>query len=364
MAEYTLGILGGGQLARMMAIAADRLNVAVIAVEPAVDEKGRCPASGVGPHVEVIPAALDDPDALAVLAQRCDVVTVETENVPVESLAWLAERVATRPGAAAISITQDRLLEKRALRAADIPTAPYDEIDRDMHDLPAIVKTRRGGYDGKGQRLVRDHNQLHDARRDFDPAIVEGVVPFDRELSIVAARGLDGSFAAYPLVENHHRDGILRRTIAPAPAVGHLQRDAEAMAESLMEALGYVGVLAIEWFDVGGRLVANEVAPRVHNSGHWTIEGADTSQFEQHVRAILGLPLGPVTLRSPSVMLNLIGSEPDPQDLTAAPHAVWHSYGKSWRAGRKVGHITISSDDPEVLAAEVARCESLLTDDL
>jgi 5-(carboxyamino)imidazole ribonucleotide synthase len=362
MAEYTLGILGGGQLAQMMAIAAKAFGVDVIVIEPAVDANGRCPASGAGPHVEVLPTALDDHASLEVLASRCNVVTVETENVPVEALAWLAERVPTRPGVEAVAVTQDRLLEKRALRAAGIPTAPFDEIDRGVHDLPAIVKTRRGGYDGKGQRLVRDRAQLAEARRELDPAIVEGIVPFDRELSIVAARGFDGSFAAYPLVENRHREGILRRTDAPANEMDHLQGEAETMARSLMESLGYVGVLAIEWFEVAGRLVANEVAPRVHNSGHWTIEGAETSQFEQHVRAVLGLPLGPVGLHCPSVMLNLIGSEPDPIEIAAAPHAVWHNYGKSWRPGRKVGHITICHNDPAVLAAEVAWCESLLTE--
>jgi 5-(carboxyamino)imidazole ribonucleotide synthase len=359
MAEYTLGILGGGQLARMMAIAGQPLGVDVIAVESAVDEHGRCSASGWS-NVEVIPARFDDSEALAALASRCDAVTVETENVPVASLEWLALRVPTRPGAAAVAATQDRLVEKRALRAAGILTAPFDEVDRSADDVPALVKTRTGGYDGKGQRMVADLAALTAARSELSPAIVEGLVPFERELSIVAARGVDGSIAAYPLVENMHRAGILRRTMAPADVTVEQQRDAVAMVTSLMEQLDYVGVLAIELFDVGGQLIANEVAPRVHNSGHWTIEGAATSQFEQHVRAVLGMPLGSAALRTPSVMINLIGGCPDPREIGAAKNAEWHTYGKSPRPGRKIGHITISCDDPTELASQVAWCESLL----
>jgi 5-(carboxyamino)imidazole ribonucleotide synthase len=359
MADYVLGILGGGQLARMMAIAGRPLGVDVIAIESTLDEHGRCSANG-SPNVEVIHAGFDDPDALAALARRCDAVTVETENVPVASLEWLASRVPTRPGAQAVGATQDRLVEKRALRAAGIMTAPFDDVDRGADDVPALVKTRTGGYDGKGQQTARSAAELAAARAQLAPAIVEGLVPFDRELSIVAARGVDGSIAAYPLVENAHRAGILRRTTAPAIVSVVQQRQAEVMVASLMEQLDYVGVLAIELFDVGGSLVANEVAPRVHNSGHWTIEGAETSQFEQHVRAVLGLPLGSTALRVPSVMINLIGACPDPREIAAAPHAVWHTYGKAPRPGRKIGHITVSSHDPDALAADVAWCESLL----
>jgi 5-(carboxyamino)imidazole ribonucleotide synthase len=359
MAEFTLGILGGGQLARMLAFAAQPLGVEVLAVEPIVDQHGRCSASGA-PNVEVIAASFDDPDALAVLASRCDAVTVETENVPLSSLDWLAVRVATRPGAQAVAATQDRVVEKRALRAAGIMTAPFDDVDRSVDQVPALVKTRTGGYDGKGQRRVSTIEELQVARTELAPAIVEGLVGFRRELSIVAARGVDGSFTAYPLVENVHRDGILRRTTAPAVISSEQQATAESMARRLAEQLDYVGVFAIELFDVAGELIANEVAPRVHNSGHWTIEGAETSQFEQHVRAVLGLPLGSSALKAPSVMLNLIGTIPDRIGVVASKHAVWHTYGKADRPGRKVGHITISHDDPHVLADEVARHEALI----
>jgi 5-(carboxyamino)imidazole ribonucleotide synthase len=359
MARYTLGILGGGQLARMMAMAALPLEVDVIAIEPTLDEHGRCSANGSA-NVEVIQAAFDDPAALATLARRCDAVTVETENVPVASLEWLATRVPTRPGAQAVAATQDRLVEKRALRAAGIMTAAFDDIDRDHDEVPALVKTRTGGYDGKGQQMVGSLSELIAARSALAPAIVEGLVPFDRELSIVAARGVDGSVAVYPLVENVHRGGILRRTTAAAIVSPAQQRRAESMATALMEQLDYVGVLAIELFDVDGELIANEVAPRVHNSGHWTIEGAETSQFEQHVRAVLGVPLGSAALRIPSVMINLIGACPDPREIAAAPNAVLHTYAKASRPGRKIGHITVSSHDPAELAADVAWCESLL----
>jgi 5-(carboxyamino)imidazole ribonucleotide synthase len=228
--------------------------------------------------------------------------------------------------------------------------------------VPAVLKTRRLGYDGKGQAVIRDPLLAEDAWRSIGgmPSIVEGFVGFDRELSIVVARGRDGAFASYPLVENMHRDGILRRTRAPAPGVtGALEATAEAHARSVMDELGYVGVLAIELFQVGETLLGNEFAPRVHNTGHWTIEGAETSQFEQHVRAVCGLPLGPTTLRGLSVMVNLIGDVPPTDAVAAIPGAHLHLYGKSPRPGRKLGHVTVRADDPEALERSLERVLAL-----
>ena len=331
----TVGILGGGQLGRMLALAGVPIGVRCLVVEPAPDP----PAGAVA---EVIHAQYDDPDALAVLAARCDVATVELEHVPVEGLAWLAERVAVRPSPAAVAIVQDRRSEKEALTAAGIATAPWADPPRAFPN-GTVVKRRRGGFDGRGQ-VVLGPGVAVTGTLD-GPCISEEVVAFDRELSIVAARGLDGSVACYPVVENRHADGILRITLAPAPGLtAALQGDAERIATALLARLDYVGVLAVELFETAGSLVANEVAPRVHNSGHWTIEGAETSQFEQHLRAISGLPLGSVALRQPVAMVNLIGFLPDEVAVLGVPGAHLHVYGKAPRPARKVGHVTVPLD--------------------
>ncbi len=233
------------------------------------------------------------------------------------------------PGAAALEASQDRLVEKQLFRRLGIPTPKLDE---EVEAFPAILKTRRLGYDGKGQRLV-------ETWQGSDPGhVLEERVPFDRELSLIAVRAADGDTRFYPLVENVHEDGILRTSRAPAADAP--QAEAEEYAGALLDALGYVGVLALELFDVGGRLLANEFAPRVHNTGHWTIEGAATSQFENHLRAVLGLPLGPTESR-PSVMVNLIGATPPAAEVLAIPGAHLHLYGKEPRPGRKLGHITL-----------------------
>ncbi len=331
----TVGILGGGQLGRMLALAGLPLGVRCIVVEPAPDP----PAGAVA---EVIAAAYDDRDALAALARRCDVVTVELEHVPVDGLAWLAERVPVRPSPAAVAITQDRRSEKQALAAAGIATAPWADPPRAFPD-GTVVKRRLGGFDGRGQVVLGPGVEVAGALGELaGPCISEEVVAFDRELSIVAARGVDGTVACYPVVENRHADGILRTTLAPAPGLTPaLQAGAERIATAVLDRLDYVGVLAVELFEAGGMLLANEVAPRVHNSGHWTIEGAETSQFEQHLRAICELPLGPVALRRPVAMVNLIGSVPDGALVLAVPGAHLHLYGKAPRPARKLGHITV-----------------------
>ena len=268
-------------------------------------EPGDDPPAAVA--AEVIKAPYGDARALAELARRCEVVTVELEGVPVDALTWLAERVPVWPPPAAVAATADRLTEKQLLASAGIATAPWS-AGRVAMPGGTLVKARRGGYDGRGQVLVPEGEDLALSSTLGDEVISEALVGFDRELSIVAARGIDGQVECYPVVENLHRDGILRRTTAPAPGLTPaLQASAEALAHRFLEATGYVGVVAIELFQVGDDLLANEVAPRVHNSGHWTIEGAETSQFEQHLRAVTGLPLGSPSPRGVSAMVNLIG---------------------------------------------------------
>jgi 5-(carboxyamino)imidazole ribonucleotide synthase len=316
----------------MLALAAAPLGVRCIAVEPAPDP----PA---GACAEVLAAAYDDPAALAVLARRCDVATVELEHVPVASLEWLAERIAVRPSAHAVAVAQDRLREKETLTVAGIPTAPWAQPPR---PFPAgtVVKRRWGGFDGRGQVVLAVGDAV-DGALDGE-CISEEIVSFDRELSIVAARAVDGTMAFYPVVENRHADGILRTTLAPAPGLASDgQLAAERIARTVAESLDYVGVLAVELFAVDGRLVANEIAPRVHNSGHWTIEGAETSQFEQHVRAVCGWGLGSTAVRQPLAMVNVIGTLPDVAAVMAVAGAHLHLYGKAPRPNRKLGHITV-----------------------
>jgi 5-(carboxyamino)imidazole ribonucleotide synthase len=267
-------------------------------------------------------------------------------------------------------VSQDRVVEKTFFRELAIPTARFAAVDTraDLDravatlGLPAVLKTRRLGYDGKGQRVLRVPADLSAAWTALAgvPLVLEAFVPFTRELSMVAVRGRDGAEAFYPLVENHHRDGILRRTLAPAPGLTPaLQGIAEAHARRILDRLRYVGVLAIELFEVGDALVANEMAPRVHNSGHWTIDGAATSQFENHVRALAGWPLGATTVRGAVAMVNLIGATPDPAAVLAIPHARPHLYGKTPKPGRKVGHVTIVGPSHEALAGAVAAIERL-----
>ena len=350
-----LGIIGGGQLGRMLALAAHPLGVHTRVLEPSE----RAPAATVAGHIV---GPYDDAAALDRFADGLDVATYEFENVPVAAAERLAARVPVRPAPAALAASQDRLTEKTTFQDLTIPTAPFAAIDdaaslvaaSERLGLPLVAKTRRMGYDGKGQAILRSADDAAHAWRELGehPLIAEGFVRFDRELSVVAVRALDGEVRCYPLCENVHEGGILRRTTFPAPRVSRdMQREAETYARRLLEHLDYVGVLALELFDVGGALLANEMAPRVHNSGHATIEGAETSQFENHVRAVCGLPLGAVDPVGHSVMINLIGSVPPLDDLLRAPGAHVHLYDKAPRPGRKVGHVTLRGDD----AAEVAR---------
>jgi 5-(carboxyamino)imidazole ribonucleotide synthase len=319
--------IGGGQLGRMLGLAGLPLGLDFRFLDPAADA---C-AAAVG---ELLVGEYGDPAALDRLAAGADVVTYEFENVPVEA----AARVAAVPGIAALERGQDRLHEKELFRSLGVPTARFGTLDDT--GLPALVKTRRLGYDGKGQRVVESDEPLDDGE------LAEELLRFDRELSIVGVRGREET-RFWPVGENVHRDGILR--VTRAPAADAPQADAEAICTALLDALGYVGVLAVELFEVDGKLLANEFAPRVHNTGHWTIDGAVTSQFENHLRAILGLPLGATEARAPCVMVNLIGDVPPLAELAALPGARVHLYGKDPRPGRKVGHVTLVDPDEETV---------------
>ena len=346
-----VGIVGGGQLGMMLAEAGAQLAIDCLTLDPAPD----APASRVAPSIV---GAFDDLDRLAELAAASDVVTYEFENVPVASARFLAERVEVAPPPKALEFAQDRLLEKTLFEEIGLSVAPYapvaskEELEEalEMIGVPSVLKTRRLGYDGKGQARLADVGDAPAAWGTLGevPSILESFVAFDRELSIIGVRGRDGESRFYPLVENEHRDGVLRVSIAPAPDVTReLQADAETHARRVMERLGYVGVLAIELFQAGEHLLGNEMAPRVHNSGHWTIEGAPTSQFENHLRAICGLALGDTTPSAYSAMVNLIGSMPPEDDLPGGGGVHVHAYGKHERPGRKLGHVTVVSDDPD-----------------
>jgi 5-(carboxyamino)imidazole ribonucleotide synthase len=346
----TVGILGGGQLARMLALAAAPLGLRCHIYAPAGDN----PAFEVAGRSTA--AAYGDEAALAAFADAVDVVTYEFENVPARTAAVLEARVPVLPGPRALETTQDRLLEKSFVRDLGIPVAPFLPVD-DLDMLeegvatlgrPCVLKTRRMGYDGKGQVIIRAGTDLPEAWGlvGMQPSILEGFVPFLREVSVVGARGRDGSFSAYDLCENEHRDHILALTQVPALASREAKREALGIAERIAGALDYVGVLAVEMFlveqDGRERVLVNEIAPRVHNSGHWTIEGADCSQFEQHLRAIAGWPLGSTARRGRIEMENLVGSEMDrwPRILLE-PGTHLHLYGKAEsRPGRKMGHVT------------------------
>ncbi len=308
-----------------------------------------------------------DFDALERFAAGVDVVTFDFENVPAETAQWLSARVPVFPGPAALALAQDRVSEKNAFRAIGLQTPAFEPIaSRAELDaaavrvgLPAILKTRRLGYDGKGQFRLRGVADLDSAwaalgaQAQPHGLVLEAFVPFTRELSVIAVRGRDGDFRAWPLTQNWHRDGILALSLAPAAAAPELQRQALEHARQLAERLDYVGVLALELFEHEGRLLGNEMAPRVHNSGHWSIEGAVVSQFENHVRAVLGWPLGDTALRAPSLMFNWIGALPQPAVAALALSAVrWHDYGKAPRPGRKVGHATVCAADAGVLARQ------------
>jgi 5-(carboxyamino)imidazole ribonucleotide synthase len=319
----------------------------------------------------VVNGSLDDLGAATRAGAGAAVITYEWEGVPAATARHLERIAPVRPTPRALDIAQDRVAEKDACRALGIRTAEYRGVAArgELHDavaalgLPAVLKTRGGGYDGKGQAVLRAPADVDAAWSELGgvPLILEAFVPFARELSIVAVRATDGEVLAWPVVENEHRGGILRVTRAPAPDWSPaLQATAEACIRPLFEDLGYVGVGCVELFEVDGALLANEIAPRVHNSGHWSIEGAETSQFENHVRAVLGWPLGATEARGVAAMVNCIGTMPDRDAVLAVPGAHLHDYGKDARPGRKLGHVTITAPDAGALEARLARVRALI----
>jgi 5-(carboxyamino)imidazole ribonucleotide synthase len=378
----TIGVLGGGQLGRMMAVVARQMGYRIVVLDPSP----RCPTAQVADGVVV--GALDDGDAARLLARQVDVITLDTEHVPADLLAELEALAPVRPGASVLRTIQDRLVQKQFLDRIGLPQAAWAPAG-DLGELaaalerigrPAILKVRRAGYDGKGQvRIEPDADPAERgeperggdpagapvgrgrsprgiaaqlARLHGQPAVVEEVVPFAREISVVLARGLDGAHRIYPIAENVHRRHVLHTTRAPAPMPEAQRRRAEEIAVSVADALGHVGVMAVEMFELpDGRLLVNEIAPRTHNSGHYTYGACATSQFEQHLRAICGLPLGDPRPLSGAVMVNLIGDlwshgPPRWEHVLAHPGARLHLYGKDAPApGRKMGHVVLLDDD-------------------
>ncbi len=354
----TIGVLGGGQLGRMMAVTARQMGFRIVVLDPSV----RCPTAQVSDGVVV--GALDDLDAAKHLARQVDVITLDTEHVPANILAELHKITPVRPGSEVLRTIQDRMVQKQFLdrlgvsQAEWAPVADAVELHAGLAKVgaAAVLKVRRAGYDGKGQVRIEPGAdavaQL--ARLRGEPAVIEEIVAFSREVSVILARGLTGEIKIYPIAENVHRRHVLHTTRAPAPMPDAQRAKAEAIAISIAEALDHVGVLAVEMFELpDGRLLVNELAPRTHNSGHYTYGACATSQFEQHVRAVCGLPLGDPRALTGAVMVNLIGDlwskgAPPWQHVLARPEARLHLYGKDAPApGRKMGHIVLLDDDTD-----------------
>lgn len=358
----TVGILGAGQLARMLAQAGKPMGLEFVFLDPARDA---C-AAEYGAH---ICAGWDDEAALKELGQRSDVVTFDFENVPESSASLIESLCPVYPPPRALFKSQDRLREKTMMQELDIPVAPFYPVASrpdliaavEEIGLPCVLKTRRFGYDGKGQAVLRFQEDMERAWQELGDSelICEGFVPFQAECSIIAARGRDGQTVFWPLTRNLHRGGILALSMAPAFDT-QLQQRAESMGRRLLDHLDYTGVLALELFLKDGELLANEFAPRVHNSGHWSIDGSHTSQFENHLRAICGMPLGDTGISLPSVMFNLLGKMPANAgqqivDHNGKPSVHWHDYQKTPREGRKIGHVTVTAENESELAARATQ---------
>ena len=358
----TVGILGGGQLARMLALSGAPLGLRFLVMDTEAD-------ACAGQFAPLLVGDYRDQQALAEFASKVDVATFDFENVPAESAEWLAARVPVFPSPRALAVAQDRLVEKNLFRSLGIPVGDFAAVATQAELEAAVarigsacvVKTRRLGYDGKGQFRIKSPADIEAAWQALGAQaqtvglIVEAFIPFQRELSVVAVRGRAGEFRSWPLTENWHVDGVLSASLAPAQVEESLATQAIAYAKILAEALDYVGVFALELFCKDGEWLANEMAPRVHNSGHWTIEGAETSQFENHLRAVLGLPLGDTRMLGHACMLNWIGEMPDRHVVLAEPSGHWHDYGKLPRSGRKVGHATLRADTASELSSGLQR---------
>lgn len=360
-----IGVLGAGQLGRMLALAGYPLGLEFKFFDTLAD----APA---GQFASLVVGQYEDEKALADFVSDLDVVTYEFENVPVNAVNILERYVNVYPPAKALEYSQDRLVEKTLFRDLGIPVPNFYDVTglESLQEsllrtgFPAVLKTRRMGYDGKGQAVLRSEADVKEAWQSLqgNALILESFVGFEREVSMISVRSKTGETKFYPLTENHHREGILRKSIAPAPSLtDELQTQAETYAKRVLERLEYVGVLAIEFFVKEDQLIANEMAPRVHNSGHWTIEGAVTSQFENHLRAVAGLPLGSTQTRGSSAMLNLIGVRPNVDDVLKLENAHLHWYGKSVRPGRKVGHVTLVGETVKETQHQLILLENLLS---
>jgi 5-(carboxyamino)imidazole ribonucleotide synthase len=363
----TIGMLGGGQLGRYALAAARTMGYRTIVLEP----DPHAPAGRVAD--EHLVAAYDDETALARLADECRVVTTEFENPPAAALELLARRTLVAPSPRAVSVAQDRIAEKAFLTDAGLPVGPYAVVDRADADpsitYPALLKTARLGYDGKGQRLVADASEMRAAWRLLGsvPCVLEQALDLQTEVSVVVARTHDGGFAAYPVAENRHVDGILDLTVVPAAVPRRLADRATGIAMTIADQLDFVGVLAVELFVVDGDLLVNELAPRPHNSGHWTLDVAQTDQFAQQIRAVCGLTLGDVTMTQPAAaMVNLLGDRWDGGDPDWAaglgdPRVALHLYGKAApRTGRKMGHLTAWASDPRTAETRALQARAAL----
>ncbi len=359
-----IGVLGGGQLGRMLALAGYQLGLEFRFFDP----NSGAPVGQIG---QLIAADYGDRPALGRFLDGVDVVTYEFESIPISTVRFVAERAKVFPPVEALEIAQDRLLEKRLFQELGIPTPAFAPVDtlEDLRsavsriELPVVLKTRRMGYDGKGQIVIHNASSIEAAWKQLQgaPLLVESYVSFQHELSVIGARDKAGREVFYPPVENVHREGILRMSTAPAPSVTpELAALAIDYCRRLMDRLEYVGVLALELFSVDGSLLANEMAPRVHNSGHWTIEGAETSQFENHLRAVASLPLGVTTPRGRSVMYNIIGHIPPVERVMAVEGAHLHLYGKAPTEKRKVGHVTLVAQTPGGLERGTGQLRSAL----
>lgn len=362
----TVGILGGGQLGLMLAESALALGIRCAFLEDAPN----CPARLLGKVYSS--EQFDD------FAKACDIYSLEFENTPLNSAQFLEKSVGLFPPANALFTAQDRLNEKNLFNQLNIKTVPFfavnslDELNIacEKLGLPLVLKTTRGGYDGKGQFVIRTAEQINTAWQELGeatktaPLIAEGFINFTREVSIIAVRSQTGEIRYYPLVENEHFNGILAKTTAPAPNCENLTAQAQENIKKLLEHLNYVGVLTLELFVTDDGVIANEIAPRVHNSGHWSIEGAVCSQFENHMRAVTGLPLGDTSIVKPSVMLNVIGNYPNVADVLAIDGVHYHGYDKAEREGRKIAHITVMPTDTEKLAETVEKVVALLPNKL
>jgi 5-(carboxyamino)imidazole ribonucleotide synthase len=359
-----VGILGGGQLGRMLALAGYPLGFTFRFFDSSME----APASYLA---DLVAGDYENSAQLQEFTSGLDVMTYEFENIPFSTVKFLEKLLPIFPSAEALEISQDRLKEKTLFKSLGIPTTHFFRIDS-LTDLekalqetgfPSVLKTRYLGYDGKGQFIIRNSSDIQKAWGAIGqgPLILEGWIPFEREVSVISVRAKDGTVKFYPLIENHHREGILRLSFAPAEDTnGTLQQMAENYATKILASFQYVGVLTIEFFQKDGQLIANEIAPRVHNSGHWTIEGAETSQFENHLRAISGIPLGSTAPIGYSAMINLIGEQPDISSILRLPSAHLHLYGKDIRPNRKIGHVTICNNDKSFVLEKSQQVRGLL----